>query len=267
MAIAINMLRAGFRYFDGLDRRYAVDLWHVTGITGWDYTDTDIVISLFPARGSAYPDSKLAGAILVGREIRDAWLAQDGLTQEAIVALTYDSDRRWGRAGYVESGIIGSTERIAIPNFRPVPTTGATSGTIRYDWYPLEEYRDVQRWLFPCDGSGITDVQKSGVFANVRKAYLLYGNLWILENPSIIRTGTNQTIIKYSFRATAPMPSFPASPTIAKTIPAIGRLSIYGIDGSTSIPSIIEVSATTQFPSPLDPTTGPGALPFWSARL
>lgn len=265
MSAAAYLLKSDFDASLGLERRYGSELWHVTGITGWNRTNTSsTVLNQVPARiGSRHPDPGIVGAICIYIKKMDGpWVSQSGDgTMEATVLVTYDSDRRWGGAGYVESGIVGDgTEDLEVPNFRSTTGSGALNN---YFWSPIHIDRALIRRIEPRDASGITEAEKTIVFSYVGRPFNIYGQYWIMLCPSLMRTPTNQMLLRYSFRSKAAVGAFPIGPLVSVSIPPLNQLDEYLYNSGSYPPTIGVKPAVEIYGSGGDPTR----LPYWNSRI
>lgn len=257
------LLKQNFRVSRGLDRTYGREAYHVTGIMGWTAANTDnVVFTAIPAAiGAAHLDPGLSNAICTGIDLVDGpWvsLTGDG-SMEAIVLVTYDSDRRWGAGGYFESGTTSEMRAIRVPCFSGV-SSASSSSFVRNDF---EYQRAVIRRVEWRDGTGITESEKSRAISYTGKQFQVYGDDYILASPSITRLPTNQVVIKYVFTASAEVKAFAVNGArIAKPIPALARNDEYLVDLDSV--SVSKQTAVELYGPVLDPQP---FLPYWTVRL
>lgn len=268
MSASAYLLKANYRVSYGLDRHGGTELWHVQGVEGWDGTSSvALVLDLVPSKlGDQHVDPRMSGAICTDKSIVDGpWVSQsgNGIT-EFLVLVTFDSNRRWGGAAYVESGTRGvGSETIDIPNYVKVQVGTSTL----WEFRPIKLERAIMERIEPRDGSGITETQKTLIFSYAGRPFTIFGQTWIMLTPDIMRMRTNQTILRYRFRSKAAITAFPADDTkgVGVPIPAIAQLGEYSVKWTTlSTPTIVAVPPNTLYAGTFgDPTD----LPFWGNRL
>lgn len=272
MTASAKLMLNGFQPFYGLDRKYLTEFWHVYGVTagdaGWTPANTqEKVISVVPrVIGYPHPDAELKSAICTGlRLVEGPWPQADG-TLEAIVQVTFDSDRRWG-AGFRFSGGMERDDRdMMIPGWTrtTLSATGATGAQVNWKPNSVHLRRPGFARLEPRNGTGMTETEKGAVFSYVGKPFSVFGIVYLMETPTITRLRTNQTIISYRFYTSCPVRRMAAGeiPGIDVVVPELHSLDDYTQVYDPVNPSI-GVALASRYGSPLDPTT----LPYWGQPL
>lgn len=273
------LVKQGLIVSDGLDRRYQVVLYHMMGIPGpttagtlpfWTPANTEqtVFVDPVPAKGSASLDLGLAGAICVKRElVSGPWWQADG-TGEAIVSVTYDSDRRWGSAFRDSWSISPSDENLTLPCWTKgeqlTSETSASANTYawRASFFPMVRAGIIRS--IPVDATGITENQKALIYSKVGQLYKLFGVPYILRTPLSRHLRTNQVIVQYQFFTKCPVQAIDAGviPGVDTAMPGLGFLDEYVRNEGVNPPSI-GVRKFTTYGAANDPTE----LPFWGAQL
>jgi len=266
MSASAYLLKQDFRPSVGLDRTFVRELWHVIGIVGWTPANTrQVVFSAIAIElGKAHIDPGFGNAICTNISLADGpWVSQSGDgTMEALVLVTYDSDRRWGAAGYPESGTDGGLMEFEVPCFSKSPPNATLK---KYDknnfmWTRAKIVRTDYR-----DGTGMIEADKTVAMSWVGKLFNVYSQTYILSDAKIVRMATNQTIIKYVFTAFAEVRAFqPNGSSVAVPIPALARNDRYIVNASVEPPEIT-VRHESEYGQAADPTLQ--TLPYWDRRL
>lgn len=281
MTASAKLCKNGFQPSVGLDRRYCRELWHVKGLnfdvaTGmkvlplWSRSNTEEkVFSVLPfTRGTPHPDPSLAGAICVSITLQSGpWKQGDG-TSEALVLATFDSDRRWGSAFQESGGSFGKEiEDWGVETFArgfPIPSTSGSGYAWNYIKIPFK--RSAILRSFFCDATGISDTDKDQVFAYCGLPFSVFTTAYIYRSPVITKIKTGQTILRYNFESSSPVPPFSATSISGMTIvptPLLGPLQEYALNRDDSPPTV-KVRPSLLYGNTLgDPTQ----LPFWGRRL
>lgn len=266
MSASAYLLKQDFRPSVGLDRTFVRELWHVIGIVGWTPANTrEVVFSAVSAElGKAHIDPGFGNAICTNISLADGpWVSQSGDgTMEALVLVTYDSDRRWGAAGYMESGTSGGMEGIFVPCFSK---SAANDNLVKYDRNDFKWRRAMITRTDYRDGTGMIEADKTVAMSWLGKLFNVYSQTYILSDAKIVRLATNQTIIKYVFTASAPVRAFqPNQTSLGVAIPALARNEEYIVNASVTPPTIT-VRPESEYGQAADPTLN--TLPYWDRRL
>lgn len=266
------LIEQDFTAVRGLDRRYGVMLFHVVGIAGptstglgpvWSQSNTNqTVFSAIPfALGQLHPDPGIVGAICTAiRVVSGPWWQADG-TGEALVSVTFDSNRRWGSAFRESWSSDPADEKAMMPAWTDV---SIVSDQPNWREYAVPYVRPAFVRIVPCDATGITEDQKKQIYSAVGQPFKLFDIPYLFRTPLLVHTRTNQVILRYQFYTKCPVPAIDAGviPDVDTAIPALDFLDEYSRFTDVTSPEIRVRPASVYGPSN-DPTL----LPFWGSQL
>lgn len=269
-----HLVEQDFTAVRGLDRRYGILLYHVTGIAGptsvglgpvWSQSNTNqTVFSAIPfTLGQLHPDPGITGAICTSiRLVSGPWWQPDG-TGEAMVSVMFDSNRRWGSA-FRESWSSDPADEKAMR----LAWTDVSLTSDHPNWleYAVPYVRPAFVRIVPCDATGITEDQKAQIYKAVGQKFTLFGIPYVFRTPLLVHTRTDQVIVRYQFFTKCPVAAIAAGaiPGVDTDIPKLDFLEEY-----TRVPSVgagdpsIQVQPVTAYGADHDPTL----LPFWGNQL
>lgn len=269
MAAVATLIKSNFTVSSGLDRDYGVELYHVTGISGWTPQNTSTaVFSALPVfNGAPHPDPNIRALCTSVRLVKGPSFVQGGDSAEAIVAVTYDSERRWGAATFIQATETEtSDEIIEVPNYS---RTTLASGVLDYRFSPIRQNRaniiraDNRVAVFA--NTTQLEATKTVVFGYVGTLWLIYGVLYQMIAPKIYKLPTNQTIFQYRFFTKSPVLARLANgSSIGVDIPALPYLGEYVTSIQADGTPVISVRPSSDY-VPVGGNPGnPTFLPYWA---
>lgn len=266
MATLAYHLREAFRPSTGLDRSSCVELYHVTQITGWTRQNTGETVFAYVGvnKGDPHPDPALSGAVCTNITLAEGpFVNPTSGAVEAIVAVSYDSNRRWGAASYFESGQYGRSDlNHRVPNFSILVEGGATSLDPVYTRDDFVHPRGIHTRIENRNGNGITEVTKQKILGYTGRVFMVGEIPYLYDAPQIIKLRTNSVLVRYTFVTKSPIMGFDVTSDgrIAVEIPALDWMEEYRIN--VNVPEIT-VKGADEYGDILDPTI----LPFWTSPI
>lgn len=275
MAPTASLIKENWGLNSGLDRDFGVELYYVSGITGWtpQNTTTTVFSALPVAKGSAHPDPNIRAICTNIRVVKGPSFVGGLDNGKAIVAVTYDSERRWGAASFIQGTKTNvSDERIMVPNWTKITTT--TGGSTTDNWLnsPIPYIRGtimrIENRFAVFTNYSQLEAAKNLVYGYVGQAFSIFGVPYLMLSPDVIRLPTNQTIFQYRFLTKTPVPGrTPDANTVGVSVPSLGYLEEWvetiGPDGTP----IIGKRTVSDYINLGNTIGDPTVLPYWSNTL
>jgi hypothetical protein len=267
MATIAYHLKEAFRPSVGLDRSSCVEMYHVVGIEGWTRTNTTDTVFAYVgvSKGQAHPDPGLSGAICTSITLADEpFINPSTGALEALVAVAYDSNRRWGGASTFESGIYGRGSDMdhRVPCFSFVESTSPTQTSFAYVRNDFLHPRGRHTRVENRNATGITETTKAVIMQYVGSIVYVGGLPYMFDAPQIIRLRTNAVLLRYMFITKSPIQAFEVTSDgrIGIPIPALKWMEEYVVNND--IPEIT-VKNVNSYGIPVDAND----LPYWNSPI
>ncbi len=268
MASAVLLLE-GFDVVDGLERQTAHQLYHVTGITSWEWFETLTNVHSAIGINPGDPFRGMGGCL--ARTIGPAVKINKGDgTYEALVPIFFDTASSYGGIGRLRSSTTPSTLNFAAPAWTLRQLAGTDSNgnpTPRFVWdrWDMPQARQLVRRLEPKLVGDIPSGTWDSILSLVGKPYKWQGGTvpYILRCPQLFRMNTGQSILTYVLETTTPVLGSLAGTPVGSdaALPALDWLDEYTIDFAADNSPIVGVwGATDHYGTPALVST----LPFWN---
>lgn len=200
------LLNARFRPSSGLHRSTVDEVWHVTGITGWnaDTTQTAVFSAVPRVQGQVHPD--LTECICL-----NITLAEIIGPTEALVSVFFSTNHSEVRR-FRTSSMQGFTGNVRVPYWTQTTTAAGASWRLSYAYDQREHVRRVET-RYARNGS-LTDAAIATMLSRVGGVFrfpdAVNGTPYLLKSPSIVDYAPGQSRLIYTFETSCPLLAMPA---------------------------------------------------------